>query len=110
METLLPCGTAQWAQLVLCALLPVSLVDTALLLRAPRCIGWRVDAAPQHFYGELKFLEEDLARAAPGEPPLLRPFVRRPDHQDHQVAAMKLPDRWDALREHWQQARERLRP
>lgn len=112
METLLPYGTAQWAELVLYALLPVSLLGTALLLRAPRYIDWRVDAALQHFYGELKFLEEELARAAPGEPALLRPFVRRLDHLERQVAAMELPDRyadrWYTLREHLQQARERL--
>ena len=112
METLLPYGTAQWAELVLYALLPVGVLGTALLLRAPRYIEWRVDAALQHFYGELKFLEEDLSRNDPRDPTALRPFVRRLDQLERQVGAMELPDRyadrWYTLREHLQQARERL--
>ncbi|MBT9552723.1 MAG: ABC transporter substrate-binding protein [Hydrogenophaga sp.] len=112
LETLLPYGTAQWAELVLYALLPMGLLGAALLLRAPRYIDWRVDAALQHFYGELKFLEDDLANTAPGDPAVLRPFLRRLDHLEREVSAMELPDRyadrWYTLREHLQQARERL--
>jgi hypothetical protein len=112
LETLLPYGTAQWAELVLYALLPMGLVGTALLLRAPRYIDWRVDAALQHFYGELKFLEEELTHAAPGDSAVLQPFVRRLDLLEREVSTMELPDRyahrWYTLREHLQQARERL--
>jgi hypothetical protein len=112
LETLLPYGTAQWAELVLYALLPMGLVCTALLLRAPRYIDWRVDAALQHFYGELKFLEEELTHAAPGDSAVLQPFVRRLDLLEREVSTMELPDRyahrWYTLREHLQQARERL--
>ncbi|MGS5087820.1 ABC transporter substrate-binding protein [Hydrogenophaga sp. A37] len=112
LETQLPYGTAQWAELVLYALLPMGLLGAALLFRAPRYIDWRVDAALQHFYGELKFLEEEILRAAPGEPAVLHPFVRRLDHLEQEVSTMELPDRyadrWYTLREHLQQTRERL--
>jgi hypothetical protein len=113
LETLLPFGTAQWTELVLFALLPTTLLGLLILMRAPRYIDWRVRAALQHFYGELKFLEEELARVPAGAPNQLRPFVRRMDQLERQVAAMELPDRyadrWYTLREHLEQARGRLR-
>jgi hypothetical protein len=97
---------------VLFALLPINLVGVLILMRAPRYIDWRVRAALQHFYGELKFLEEDLARIPTGDPALLLPFERRMDQLERQVATIELPDRyadrWYTLREHLQQARERL--
>jgi len=112
LETLLPYGTAQWAELVLYALLPLGLLGTALLLRAPRYIDWRVDAALQHFYGELKFLEEELLQVATGETTVRQQFVRRLDQLEREVSTVELPDRyadrWYTLREHLQQARERL--
>ena len=112
LETLLPYRTAQWAELVLFALLPITLVGALLLIRAPKYIDWRVRAALQHFYGELKFLEDDLARTPNGDPTLLIPFERRMDQLERQVATVELPDRyadrWYTLREHMQQARERL--
>lgn len=112
METLLPYGTAQWAELVLFALLPVSLLGATLVLRAPRYIAWRVDAALQHFYGELKFLEEDIAAAAAAAQPEMGVLSRRLDLIERQVHAMELPDqyadRWYTLREHLLQARERF--
>ena len=112
LETLLPYGTAQWVELVLFALLPINLLGVLILMRAPRYIDWRVRAALQHFYGELKFLEEDLARTPTGDAAMLLPFERRMDQLERQVATIELPDRyadrWYTLREHLQQARERL--
>ncbi|MEZ5705755.1 MAG: ABC transporter substrate-binding protein [Burkholderiaceae bacterium] len=113
LETLLPFGTAQWTELVLFALFPTAVLGLLILMRAPRYIDWRVRAALQHFYGELKFLEEDMARQTGDDPTRLRPFVRRMDQLERQVAAIELPDRyadrWYTLREHLQQARSRLR-
>ncbi|OPF61781.1 ABC transporter substrate-binding protein [Hydrogenophaga sp. H7] len=110
METILPYGIAQWAELVLYALLPVGLAGTMLLLRAPRYIDWRVDAAILHFYGELKFLEEDLSRRP--DPARLRAAARRLVVLEQQVDKMELPDRyadrWYTLREHLHQARTRV--
>ena len=112
METLLPYGTAQWVQLVLFAVLPIGLLGTLLLWRAPRYIEWRVDAALQHFYGELKFLEQDLSGITATDPAALRAVLSRLDALERQVANMELPDRyadrWYTLREHLQHARDRL--
>jgi TRAP-type uncharacterized transport system substrate-binding protein len=112
METLLPYRTAQWAELVLFAILPVVIAGTLLLMRAPRYIDWRVDNALMACYGELKFLEEDLARAAPADADALRTVARRLEELATQVDAMELPDRyahrWYTLREHLHLARVRV--
>lgn len=112
LETLLPYRTAQWAELVLYALVPLFALALLLLRRVPGFIEWRVNAALQHFYGELKFLEADLVKIATGDPIALRWAVSRLDKLEKQVAAMDLPDRfadrWYTLREHLADARERL--
>lgn len=112
MEGMLPFGTAQWAELLLYAVLPTALLGTLLLLRAPRYIEWRVDAALQHFYGELKFLEQDMSSLTEAESGALRNAMARLDTLERQVSNMELPDRyadrWYTLREHLQHARERL--
>ena len=85
---------------------------TRLIRRVPGFIEWRVNAALQHFYGELKFLEADLIKIATGDAIALRWAVTRLDKLEVQVAAMDLPDRfadrWYTLREHLAAARERL--
>ncbi len=112
METLLPYGTAQWGELVLYALVPLSLLALLLLRRVPVFIEWRVNATLQHFYGELKFLEADMVKIATGDPIALRWVITRLDKLEKQVAEMNLPDsfadRWYTLREHLTAARERL--
>ncbi len=112
MEGMLPFGTAQWAELLLYAVLPTGLLGAGLLLRAPRYIEWRVDAALQHFYGELKFLEQDMSSLTAAEPGALHAALARLDTLERQVSDMELPDRyadrWYTLREHLQHARERL--
>jgi len=113
LETLLPYRTAQWAELVLYAILPIGLLGTLLLLRAPRYIDWRVGAAILHFYGELKFLEEELALQPPPDAARQRDVARRLEQLELQVGRLELPDhyadRWYTLREHLHQARVRLR-
>lgn len=112
LETLLPYRAAQWAELVLYALVPLAALALVLLRRVPVFIEWRVNAALQHFYGELKFLEADMVKIATGDPIALRWVVTRLDKLEKQVAAMDLPDRfadrWYTLREHLSAARERL--
>ncbi|OGB49880.1 MAG: hypothetical protein A2W72_12135 [Burkholderiales bacterium RIFCSPLOWO2_12_67_14] len=112
LETLLPYRTAQWAELILFIYVPLGLLAMALLLRAPRYIEWRVEAALQYFYGELMFLEEDLSRITPTDPLSHRGMLARLDALDKQVALIDLPDRyadrWYTLREHLGAARERL--
>ncbi|MDO8903695.1 ABC transporter substrate-binding protein [Hydrogenophaga sp.] len=112
METLLPFRKAQWTQLWLFAVLPIAVLGSLLLWRAPRYIEWRVDAALQHFYGELKFLEQDMSSITSTDPAALRAALSRLDLLERQVANMELPDRfadrWYTLREHLQHARHRL--
>ena len=112
METLLPFRAAQWTQLWLFAVLPIMLLGGLLLWRAPRYIEWRVDAALQHFYGDLKFLEQDMSSITATDPAAMRAALSRLDFLERQVANMELPDRfadrWYTLREHLQHARERL--
>ena len=112
LETLLPYRTAQWADLLLFAFVPMFVVAMVLLQRVPLLIEWRVNAVLQHYYGELKFLEADMIKIATGDPIALRWVVARLDTLEKQVAAMELPDRfadrWYTLREHLADARERL--
>lgn len=114
LETLLPYGTAQWAQLVLFVMLPLVLLGTVLLIRAPRYIEWRVEAALLHFYGELQFLEDEFShQTAPGED-TIRQFGQRLEAIERMVTSLELPDhfadRWYTLREHLDQVRLRLKP
>lgn len=112
METLLPFGTAQRAELFLYAVLPLGLLGAALLVRAPRYIDWQVDAALQRIYGEVHFMEEDLARQPAGEPVSLQPLLERLDILERRVEQMQLPNRYAGrgytLRQHLYQTRERL--
>ena len=112
METLLPFGTAQKAELFLYAVLPLGLLGVVLLLRAPRYIDWRVDAALQHIYGEVHFMEEDLARQTTAKPVALQPLLDRLDILERRVEQMQLPNRYAGrgytLRQHLYQTRQRL--
>jgi len=112
MERVLPFGVAQWAELVWYALLPLSLLGGALALRAPRYLDWRAAAKLQHHYGELKFLEDDLARTQPRHPDQLQRQALRLNQLEREVMSIELPDRyadrWYTLREHMQQVRQRL--
>lgn len=112
LETLLPYRTAQWADLLLLGFLPLVVLALLLLRRVPVLIEWRVNAALQHYYGELKFLEADMMKIATGDPIALRWVITRLDALEKQVSTMDLPDhfadRWYTLREHLVAARERL--
>ena len=113
LETLLPYGTAQWAQLILFVVLPLGLLGSILLIRAPRYIEWRIEAALLHFYGELQFLEDEFSHLAqPGED-ILWQFEQRVDALERMVTSLELPDqftdRWYTLREHLDEVRLRIR-
>ena len=113
LETLLPYGTAQWAQLVLLVVLPLGLLGSVLVIRAPRYIEWRVEAALLHFYGELQFLEDEFSQLTePGEDTIGQ-FELRVDALERMVTSLELPDhftdRWYILREHLEQVRLRIR-
>lgn len=112
LESLLPYRLAQWAELILYAALPVLLLSGFLLAWIPRLFDWRINAALQNFYGELKFLEADIDRTATDDPMALRGMLAQLDQIEKQVAQLDLPaefsERWYTLREHLAAARERL--
>lgn len=111
LEMLLPYWWAQFAALMLYAVIPIVGVTLAALLLVPRLFSLRVDAALAHFYGELKFLETEFDKV-PSNPIAMRPLLQRLDELEIAAASMDLPDRfadrWYTLREHLGAARERL--
>ncbi|MGB4118258.1 MAG: TAXI family TRAP transporter solute-binding subunit [Polaromonas sp.] len=112
METLLPYGKAQWAELIFYALLPILAVTILVLTWIPRLFDWRINAGLNNFYGELKFLENEMIAVAVDNPIALKSLLQRLDEIEQKVVAMDLPDeyseRWYTLREHLAAARESL--
>jgi hypothetical protein len=112
LESLLPYGLAQWAELLLHAVLPVLLLMVFLLAWIPRMFDWRVNSVINDFYGKLKFLEAEIDATATSNPMAHRKLLMRLDNIDKQITRMDLPaefsDRWYTLREHLAAARERL--
>jgi hypothetical protein len=112
METLLPYRTAQYAELILYAIVPILAIALLLLAWIPKLFDWRISSALHHFYGDLKFLEAEMDDVAADNPMALRRLLERLDNIERQVVALDLPDefsqRWYTLREHLAAARERL--
>jgi TRAP-type uncharacterized transport system substrate-binding protein len=112
METLLPYGKAQQAELLLFAILPILIVAGFGMTWIPKLFDWRVSARLNHFYGKLKFLENEVEHAATDQPIALKALLERLDYIENQVTDLDLPDefsdRWYTLREHLVAARERL--
>ena len=111
LETLLPYWWAQLAELLLYGVLPILLVAVLALLWIPRLFSLRVNAVLAHYYGDLKFLEQELDSVS-DNPIQLKPLLHRLDEMEADVASLDLPDRyadrWYTLREHLGAARERL--
>jgi hypothetical protein len=112
MEQLLPYYWAQWAQLLLFAIVPILLVTLLILLWIPNFFVWKVNALLQHHYGELKFLEAEIVPSATAMPNEMKKLMRRLDQIELQIASLDLPNqyanRWYTLREHCALAREKL--
>lgn len=112
METLLPYRTAQYAELIFYAVVPILVIAILLLAWIPKLFDWRISSALHHFYGDLKFLEAEMDDVAADNPMALRRLLERLDNIERQVVALDLPDefsqRWYTLREHLAAARDRL--
>jgi hypothetical protein len=112
METLLPYRTAQMAELLLFAVIPILLLTIFVLAWIPRWFDWRVNSTLHHFYGDLKFLESEMESVATSNPMGLRGLIERLDAIEQSVVRMELPDefsdRWYTLREHLSVAQERM--
>ena len=112
LESLLPYGVAQAAALLLFAVAPILAAAALLLTWIPRLFDWRISAALNYFYGELKFLESEMQSVATNNPIHLKHLLERLDKIERQVVLLDLPDpfseRWYTLREHLAAARDRL--
>lgn len=112
LETLLPYRTAQLAELLLFAVVPIIAVTLFMLAWIPRWFDWRVNSALHHFYSDLKFLESEMENVAISNPMGLRALIERLDAIEQQVVKMELPDefsdRWYTLRQHLTAAQERM--
>lgn len=112
METLLPYGAAQLAELLLFALLPILALTIIVLTWIPKLFDWRINAGLNNFYGELKFLENELVTVATDNPIALKDLLERLDGIEQKVVGMNLPDeyseRWYTLRAHLATAQDSL--
>lgn len=112
METLLPYRKAQWAELLLYAVLPILGLTLVVLAWIPKLFDWRINAGLNHFYGDLKFLEHEMTDVAADSPIALKGLLERLDSIEQKVVAMDLPDeyseRWYILREHLAAAQDSL--
>lgn len=112
LETVLPYWWAQLAELLLFAVAPIVALTALALVWIPRLFSFRVNGLLSHYYGELKFIENDMEALATESPMQLRNLLGKLDTMEHEVAGLDLPDRfadhWYTLREHLAAARERL--
>lgn len=112
METLLPYRKAQYAELVAYAIVPILALAFIVLAWIPKMFDWRIRAALNHFYGELKFLESEMDEVAINNPMALKGMLERLDQIERRIVEMDLPnefsERWYTLREHLAAARDRL--
>lgn len=112
LETLLPYRTAQWAELLIYAVIPILILAFLVLAWIPRLFDWRIRAALNHFYGDVKFLETEMDSVASEQPMALKRLLERLDVIERQVVALDMPDefaeRWYTLREHLAAAQDRL--
>ncbi|RYF42332.1 MAG: hypothetical protein EOO25_07055 [Comamonadaceae bacterium] len=112
LELLLPYWWAQLATLLLYGVLPVLALTLLALLWIPQFFSLRVNALLSHYYGELKFIENDLHNLAAENPMGLRAALAKLDAMERELASLHLPerfaDRWYTLREHLAAARDLL--
>jgi TRAP-type uncharacterized transport system substrate-binding protein len=112
MEAILPYGKAQQAELLLFAIIPILAIAGLGMAWIPKLFDWHVSARLNHFYGKLKFLENEVELAFADQPMALKGLLERLDHIESEVVELDLPeefsDRWYTLREHLVAARERL--
>lgn len=113
-ERHLPFWWAQVAKRLLLIGLPVLLVTTLLLLLVPAWLRWRLEGHVMRWYGELRFIEHDLAHhnVDIGGIELSR-INTRLKKMEAAIAAMPLPkelaQRWHTLLQHVDFVRRRLR-
>ena len=105
MEGLLPFWWAQVLQRALIIGLPIALLTALLFLLIPAWVRWRLESRVTRWYGELKFIENDLTTNSVDMGGIdLSRIHGRLNHMEDAIESMRLPselaDRWYALRQH----------
>jgi uncharacterized protein len=110
-ERLLPFWWAQFAERVVLLILPVVLIALWLMLRIPDYMRWALQSRVNRWYGELKFIENDLSQQAVSGMDLTR-FLLRLNSIDIAVLAFRCPKdlmaRCYTLHQHIEFVRQRL--
>ncbi len=90
LERLLPFWWAQIVERLLVIVLPASLVALWLMRIVPAALRWSLQSRVNRWYGELKFIENDLASTSPTGPDVSR-LVARLNAIDQSVMAFAAP-------------------
>jgi uncharacterized protein len=110
-ERLLPFWWAQFAERIVLLVLPVVLLSGWLMQRIPDYMRWALMSRVNRWYGELKFIENDLTQQALSGLDLTR-FLSRLNNIDASVLAFRCPkdlmERCYTLHQHIEFVRQRL--
>ena len=110
-ESLLPFWWAQFAERVLLIVFPVMLIAMWLMLRIPDYMRWALQSRVNRWYGELKFIENDLSQQTLSGLDLTR-FLSRLNSIDGAVLAFRCPkdlmEHCYTLHQHIEFVRQRL--
>ena len=114
LESKLPFWWAQVLQRLLIIGLPLALLSGLLFLVVPAWVRWRLESRVTRWYGELKFIENDLRNNAVDMGGIdLSRINSRLRKMDEDLDTMRLPkelaDRWYALRQHVAFVRDNIR-
>jgi NMT1-like family len=111
-ESVFPYWWAQLVRNVVLYVLPLWLLTVFVLYWIPRWFDWRVEAVLLHYYGELRFIDDELAQTAAEQPIALNPLLQRLDSIEQTVSHLQFPptysERWYTLRAHLANTRQRL--
>jgi len=114
LENLLPFWWAQVLQRLLIICVPLLLLTAALFRMVPAWVRWRLESRITRWYGELKFIENDLINrnVDVGGMELSR-INGRLREMDQAIGSLKLPNelaqRWYTLHQHVDFVRSRIR-
>jgi len=110
-ERSLPFWWAQLLERMLLIVLPVSLVALWLMQLIPACVHWVLESRVNRWYGELKFIENDLGQDSLTGMELTR-FLLRLNGMDKSLMAFscspQLIARYHTLHQHIEFVRQRL--
>lgn len=110
-ERTLPFWWAQLVQRLLVIVLPIALLATWLMLSVPKLLKWSLESRLTRWYGELKFIENDLSQMEVSGLDLAR-FLARLNAMENEVLNFYCPKDLTArcltLRQHVEFVRMRL--